>query len=290
MAEPAAGRARALLGPGRRAQPQHAVCRRDRPGRVRAAGPHPGALLPAAARASGQDPPARGEDPWAVVCGPGVGGLPRAALGPRRSPHGQVGDPPRPAGPAPCVLPGPPHPRLACAWLDGAATRRRTARLRRRPRAGTAGRGPPAWPQATLRRRVAARAAPVEQWPTQRQQQPKRRRTARAREAAQTAAAAHDRPAHGKDERGGTSAQPLAANVVPLERGGHARQVQDAIDAERRRRREQAVPVTPPPPPRLGETYRRSSLLILPPEERDAEDLPAEATSSASASEEDRWR
>jgi len=79
----------------------------------------------------------------------------------------------------------------------------------------------------------------------------------------------------------------LATNVVPLDRGGHARQIHEAVDAERRRRREQAVPVTPPPP-RLGETYRRSSPLILPPEDQDAEDLPAEAASSAS--EEDRWR
>jgi hypothetical protein len=76
--------------------------------------------------------------------------------------------------------------------------------------------------------------------------------------------------------------------VVPFERGGHDRQVQDAIDAERRRRREQAVPVTPPPPPRLGETYRRSSLLVLPPE--DAEGLPAEAAPSELGWEEDRWR
>jgi hypothetical protein len=124
--------------------------------------------------------------------------------------------------------------------------------------------------------------APVDQWPTQ--QQPKRRRTARAREAAQTTAAARDRPRQGEGD--GTPAQPSATNVVPLDPDGHARQVQDAIDAERRRRREQAVPVTPPPPPRLGETYRRSSLLVLPPE--DAEDPPAEAASSVSASRQDR--
>jgi hypothetical protein len=120
---------------------------------------------------------------------------------------------------------------------------------------------------------------PVDRWPTQ--QRSKRRRTARAREAAQTTAAARDRPP-----------QPAApANVVPLDPDGHARQVQDAIDAERRRRREQAVPVTPPPPPRLGETYRRSSLLVLPPEdaeEQDAEDPPAEAASLGSASRMDR--
>src|SRR6266508_4186279 len=164
---------------------------------------------------------------------------------------------------------------------------------------GTAASG---WSTATRRRGLTPRSdaelrpvlldllashAPVAQWPTQRRQ-PKRRRTARAREAAQTAAVARDRPGHGKNEGDGTPAQPLATNVVPIDRDGHARQIQDAIDAERRRRREQAVPVTPPPPPRLGETYRRSSLLILPPEDRDAEDLPAEATSAAS--EEARWR
>jgi hypothetical protein len=115
----------------------------------------------------------------------------------------------------------------------------------------------------------------VEQWPTQRARsshakqrpEPKRRRIARAREAAQTAAAAHDRPHEAKDASGGAG----DANVVPLDRDEHARQVQEAIDSERRRRREQAVPVTPPPPPRLGETARRRSLLLLPPD--DAEDL-----------------
>src|SRR6266508_2431605 len=103
--------------------------------------------------------------------------------------------------------------------------------------------------------------------------------TPRAREAAQTAAATRDRPGHRKDENDSTPAQPLAANVVPFDRDGHARQIHEAIDAERRRRREQAVPVTPPPPPRLGETHRRSSLLVLPPEKQDAQDPPAEAPS-----------
>ncbi len=130
--------------------------------------------------------------------------------------------------------------------------------------------------------------APVANWPTQQQHQSKRRRTARAREAAQTAAVARDRPRHDNDKEESESvpAQPVAANVVPLERDGHARQVQDAIDAERRRRREQAVPVTPSPPPRLGEAYRRSSLLILPPE--DAEEQAAEAASPVSASRQDQ--
>ncbi len=133
---------------------------------------------------------------------------------------------------------------------------------------------------------------PVDQWPTQRsraRQQPKqqpttkRRRTARAREAARTEAVARDRPT-----APAIPSEPAATtNVVPFDRDAHARQVQDAIDAERRRRREQAVPITPPPPPRLGETARRHSLLLLPPD--DAEDPPGEAGASASA-EEDRCR
>lgn len=131
--------------------------------------------------------------------------------------------------------------------------------------------------------------APVEQWPTQRstsKQRPERnrRRTARAREAAQTAAAERDRPR--EDERT-TGAAPVAT-VVPFDRDAHARQVQDAVDAERRRRRELAVPVTPPPPPRLGETSRRHSLLLLPSD--DAEDPPSEAGPPASAEGDERCR
>ncbi len=113
---------------------------------------------------------------------------------------------------------------------------------------------------------------PVDRWPTQ--QRPKRRRTARAREAVQTAAAARDRPS----PAAAPADRAAGANVVPLDPDGHARQVQDAVDAERRRRREQAVPVAPPPPPRLGETSRRRSLLVLatddaadPPDEPQAE-------------------
>jgi len=121
---------------------------------------------------------------------------------------------------------------------------------------------------------------PVDRWPTQ--QRPKRRRTARAREAVQTAAAARDRPLKGE----GATGRAAATNVVPLDAAEHARQVQDAVDAERRRRREQAVPVTPPPPPRLGEAYRRRSLLVLPPEDEAAEGPPAEP--SLPAPQEDR--
>jgi hypothetical protein len=113
---------------------------------------------------------------------------------------------------------------------------------------------------------IAART-PVEQWPTQ---LPKRRRTDRAREATQTAMVARDRP---QQDAGVTGGGP-AATVLPLRRDEHARQVQDAVDAERRRRREQAVPVVPKPPPRLGESYRRRSVLVL--ADDDAEDPPTQ--------------
>jgi hypothetical protein len=133
---------------------------------------------------------------------------------------------------------------------------------------------------------VLADHAPVNRWPTQQQAAPKRHRTARAREAAQTAAAQRDRPRH---NRRPTGAAP--ANVVPLDRDQHARQVQDAIDAERRRRREQEVPLTPPPSSRLGETARRRNLLLLPPDDPgDADDPPGEAGLPASAEGEDRRR
>jgi hypothetical protein len=113
---------------------------------------------------------------------------------------------------------------------------------------------------------IAART-PVEQWPTQ---LAKRRRTGRAREATQTATVARDRP----QPDAGVTGEASAAAVLPLRRQEHARQVQDAVDAERRRRREQAVPVAPPPPPRLGETSRRRSLLVL--ADDDAEDPPTQ--------------
>ena len=68
LAEPRARRVRPGVGSGHPAQPEHAVRRRDVPGRVRAADPRPGAVLRAAAGAPGEDPrPPRGEDPRAVV-------------------------------------------------------------------------------------------------------------------------------------------------------------------------------------------------------------------------------
>jgi hypothetical protein len=114
---------------------------------------------------------------------------------------------------------------------------------------------------------------PVDRWPTQ--QRPKRGRV--AREVVQAAAAARDRPPRGV----GSTGQPATGNVVPLDATEHARQVQDAVDAERRRRREQAVPVTPAPPPRLGEASRRRSLLVLPPQDEVAEDPPVEPPAPA---------
>jgi hypothetical protein len=141
---------------------------------------------------------------------------------------------------------------------------------------------------------LLAEHVPVEQWPTQRstskqqpEQQPtsKRRRTAQARETARTEAVARDRPTAPAN----LSKRAAAAKVVPFDRDAHARQVQDAIDAERRRRREQAVPVTPPPPPRLGETARRRSLLLLPPDDADgAEDLLGAVGPPASGEEKER--
>jgi len=106
---------------------------------------------------------------------------------------------------------------------------------------------------------------PVQDWPTQ---LPKADRSGHAREAAQAAASAADRPV-------GDPAQPPAggAEVVPLH-PHRAQQAADAVDGERRRRREQAMAgraVTPPP--RLGAEQRRRSLLALPDDEdTDGED------------------
>jgi hypothetical protein len=123
--------------------------------------------------------------------------------------------------------------------------------------------------------------APVNRWPTQQQTEPKRRRTARVREATQTAAAERDRPRHNWHPTG-----EVPADIVPFGSDGHARQVQDAIDAERRRRREEAVPVTPPPPSRLGETARRRSLLLLPPDGADDAEDPSGAAGPPPSGEE----
>ena len=92
----------ARLGPGRDAQPEHAVRRRVQPGRVRPAGPAPGAVLRAAARAPRQHPrQARGEDPRPLVRRPGR--LVDAYRTSRRAGAAgtrAVGHPPRPPRPA----------------------------------------------------------------------------------------------------------------------------------------------------------------------------------------------
>ena len=68
LAEPGSRGARPGLGPGRGAQPEHAVRRRDEPGRVLPAGPPAGTVLRAPARPSREDPRRpRGEDRRALV-------------------------------------------------------------------------------------------------------------------------------------------------------------------------------------------------------------------------------
>ena len=104
---------------------------------------------------------------------------------------------------------------------------------------------------------LAGAHVPVDQWPGQMTRQ---QRVQHAREAAQAAAAAADRPA-------GTTAaaEPADGSVAGPGWPQRARQAADALDAERRRRREQATAgqrIVPPPP--LGEQMRRDSLLMLP--------------------------
>ncbi|WP_030398333.1 transposase [Kitasatospora purpeofusca] len=101
---------------------------------------------------------------------------------------------------------------------------------------------------------------PVEQWPTR---LTKGQRTEHAREVAQAAAAAADRPP-GATGAAGRTATGEAANVVPLKWRERARQGQAAVDDERRRRRQNAVPERPAPPPALGQRLRERSLLALP--------------------------
>jgi hypothetical protein len=106
---------------------------------------------------------------------------------------------------------------------------------------------------------------PVDQWPTQMSKQERRQH---AREVAQAAAAATDRPAPAAAQAP-PAEDDQPDNVVALRWPERAGQVESAVDDERRRRREQAVPTRLQPPPRLGETLRRRSLLILPDEADD---------------------
>ncbi|WP_328687769.1 hypothetical protein OHA74_54715 [Streptomyces phaeochromogenes] len=129
---------------------------------------------------------------------------------------------------------------------------------------------------------------PVEKWPTQLS---KRQRTEHAREVAQAAAAAADRPKNAvKKERATPPASVPAARtgspdgkVVPLRPKDRPQQVHDAVNSERRRRREAAVPDHLSPPPDLSERLRASSLLTLPDDDFDDDD----ATIMASEAEEE---
>ncbi|WP_392872714.1 transposase [Streptomyces sp. LN499] len=115
---------------------------------------------------------------------------------------------------------------------------------------------------------------PVTQWPTQLS---KKQRTEHAREVAQAAAAAADRPADTKT----ASRQPVTVpapragsgdgKVVPLRWRERAQQGLDAVTNERRRRREAAVPEMPAAPPDLSERLRASSLMALPDDDFDDE-------------------
>ncbi|MFF3290896.1 transposase [Streptomyces sp. NPDC003023] len=109
---------------------------------------------------------------------------------------------------------------------------------------------------------------PVEKWPSQLS---KRQRTEHAREVAQAAAAAADRPKNAVKKK--PTAQPASVSevqpsspdgkVVPLRPKDRAEQVHDAVTSERRRRREAAVTDELPTPPDLSERLSSSSLLAL---------------------------
>ncbi|MET9565194.1 transposase [Streptomyces tauricus] len=135
---------------------------------------------------------------------------------------------------------------------------------------------------------------PVEQWPTQLS---KKQRTEHAREVAQAAAAAADRPVATIAAKSASAPPPSVAEpaarisvddgkVLQLHWRERAQQGQDAITDERRRRREAAVPARPTPPPQdLSERLRATSLLTMP--DDDAEDetgVAAEATAEEVAS------
>ncbi|WP_242436166.1 transposase [Streptomyces sp. Root369] len=118
---------------------------------------------------------------------------------------------------------------------------------------------------------------PVDRWPTQLS---KKQRTEHAREVAQAAAAAADRPADAiKNESPArtVAVPPVRAGaedgkVVPLRPKERAQQVHDAVNGERQRRREAAVPDELLPPPDLSERLRASSLLALPEDDFDVDD------------------
>ncbi|MDX3486623.1 transposase [Streptomyces sp. ID05-18] len=117
---------------------------------------------------------------------------------------------------------------------------------------------------------------PVAQWPTQLS---KKQRTEHAREVAQAAAAAADRPADTAAKTAPPQPETVPAapagsgdgKIVPLRWRERARRGQDAVANERRRRREAAVPEKPAAPPELSERLRASSLMALPDDDFDDE-------------------
>jgi hypothetical protein len=106
---------------------------------------------------------------------------------------------------------------------------------------------------------------PVDRWPNQLTRQQKKDQ---AREAAQSDAAAADRPTR-SDEFKNPAEDEGMGNVVPLRWPDRGRQAQTALDDERRHRRRQAVPQRPAAPGRLGDRLRRTSMLLIPDEEPD---------------------
>jgi hypothetical protein len=98
---------------------------------------------------------------------------------------------------------------------------------------------------------------PVSQWPTR---MSKNQRAEHAREHAQAATAALDRPAEPVIEHGEAENE---AAVIPMRWPERAREVQDAVDAERRRRREAVARTSPRIPPPLGSSYRKRNVFVL---------------------------
>ena len=105
---------------------------------------------------------------------------------------------------------------------------------------------------------------PVDQWPGQMTRQQKKHQ---AREAAQSEAAAGDRPAGSSGQPGKPAESHEPATVVPLRWPERARHAQAAVDDERRHRRELAVPQRPAAPGALGDLMRRTSMLLIPEED-----------------------
>ncbi|MEU3030364.1 transposase [Streptomyces incarnatus] len=113
---------------------------------------------------------------------------------------------------------------------------------------------------------------PMADWPTR---MTKTRRIRHARETAQAAAAAADRPPETRPAQDRLRPATAVGKAEPWPE--QARRATRALDAERRRRREERVGDTRPGlPTRLGATYRAHSLFLLPAEDdSDGEDSTA---------------